>query len=345
MTNATKPRILIVGAGSIGTILGYNLTLANADVTYLVRPRHIERLSRPQTLFCYEDNSLKQYEGYSVITDHAAIADGRFDYILLTLDGASLQSEDGVKLVEAIGKAMDGTDTRLIQGSNFVDNRRWIKETAGLGGDRFTNAYFAIFAYSPSAVTLPLHGDTDAALLAKADLAYSDKMDAGLFLADSVPDLANDFAGVYNASGVSKAVVVPATEFAMYATAMFTLFAGFELLDWPNPSDIDPAGETWRLAVAAMKEIQLLSIFGEAGRQAAEELTDAGALGQQVDMEKQMRPLDLQAFNRFHHGGKVNKQDRAILADYLAAGHAEGKEMAALTELIRRVEDKAPSRG
>ena len=343
MTDSTTPRVLVVGAGSIGMIFGHNLTLAHADVTYLVRPGRVEHLSRLQTLYCYEDNSLKHFEGYSVISDHADIAKGQFDYILVTLDGASLQNEDGVKLVKAIGKAVQGTETKVLQGAMFVESRQWFKETSGLGDDQFTNAYFAIIAYSPSAVTLPLHGKTDAVLLAKADLAYSDKMDAGIFIADTVPVIAQGFAKLYDASGVSKAAIVPGDFFAMYADAMFAMFGGCELLGWPKFADIDPSDETWRLGIAAMKEVQALAIHGEAGAKAAEDTTEAGVLKDQVATEKLMRPLDIQEFNRFHHGGKVNKQDRAILADSLAAGKAEGKEMVALTELLHRLESEVAS--
>lgn len=343
MTNSPTPRVLIVGAGSIGMIFGYNLSLAKADVTYLVRPGRVERLSRPQTLYCYDDNSLKQFEGYSVISDHAGIAEGKFDYILITLDGASLQNENGVKLTKAIGAAVKGTDTKVIQGSMFVNARRWFQDVSGLRDDQFTNAYFAILAYSPSAVTLPLHGQTDSALLAKADLAYSDKMEAGLFITDSVPAIANSFKELYDASGVSKAAVVSEGAFAMYASAMFALFAGCELLGWPKFSDLDPSDETFQLGVAAMKEIQTLAIYGEAGSKAAETTTAAGALEEQRAMEKLMWPLDLQAFNRFHHGGKVNKQDRAILAACLAVGRDEKKGMPALSALIGRLEKDLPT--
>jgi len=338
MTNSTASRVLIVGAGSIGMIFGYHLSLANAHVTYLVRPARVERLSRPQTLYCYDDNSLKHFEGYSVISDHAGIAEGKFDYILLTLDGASLQSEDGVKLTKAIGKAVQGTDTKVIQGSMFFDSQRWFKDVSGLRDDQFTSAYFAILAYAPNAVTLPLHGQSDPDLLAQSDLAYSDRMDVGFFIADNTPAIANGFADLYNASGVSKAAVVPAAGFAMYANAIFALFGGCELLDWPKFSDIDPSDDVWQLAVAAMKEIQALSIHGEAGRQAADATTEAGVLEEQRAIEKKMWPLDLQAFNRFHHGGKVNTQDRAILSASLAAGRAENKEMPALRELLGRLE-------
>lgn len=344
MSISPSPRVLIVGAGSIGMIFGYHLSLAKADVTYLVRPGRVERLSRAQTLYCYDDNSLKQFDNYSVISDHAGIAEGKFDYILLTLDGASLQSEDGIKLTKAIGSAVKGSDTKVIQGGMFVDSQQWFQSVSGLRDDQVTNGYFAILAYSPSAVTLPLHGNTDPDLLAQADLAYSDRMDAGLFIADSAPAIAEGFLGLYNASGVSKATVVPAADFAMYANAMFALFGGCELLGWPKFSDIDPSNEAWQLAVAAMKEIQTLSIHGEAGRKAAQALTEAGALADQAATEKLMWPLDLQEFNRFHHGGKVNKQDREILAASLAAGRAESKDMPALSELLLRLERDLPSR-
>ncbi|MDC0707535.1 2-dehydropantoate 2-reductase N-terminal domain-containing protein [Stigmatella sp. ncwal1] len=341
MKNAATSRVLIVGAGSVGLIVGYHLSLAKADVTFLVRPGRVERLSRPQTLYCYDDNSLKHYEGYSVISDHADIAEGRFDYILITLDGASLQNEDGVALTKAIGKAVEGTETKVIQGSMFVDSRRWFQSVSGLRDDQFTTGYFSFLSYPPSAVTLPLHGPTDPELLAKADQAYYDNQ-AAMMLDDSGPAVAEGFAELYNASGVSKVAIVPAAGIAILANAIFAMFAGCDLLGWPKFSDIDPTDETWRLAIAAMKEIQTLSMHGEAGRQAAEATTEASVLEENVAMEKQMLPLDLQEFNRFHHGGKVNKQDRALLTASLAAGRAEGKEMPALTELLRHYSSEIP---
>ena len=57
-------------------------------------------------------------------------------------------------------------------------------------------------------------------------------------------------------------------------------------------------------------------------------------------LEKQMLPLDFQEFNRYHHGGKVNAQDREHLRACLSRGEAEGKQMLALTELLKRVEDR-----
>ena len=344
MKTNTNQRVLIVGAGSMGLILGYNLSLAKADVTFLVRPNHVERLSRTQVLYCYDDNSLKQFDDYRVITDHADIARSKFDYIVITIDGASMQNEAGIELTKRIGEGARGTDTKVILGSVFFDSRRWFQDISGLPEEQFANAFWSVHAYSPSAVTLPLHSPTSPDLVARADLAYADRMGNGMTVLDSAPTIARDFADIYNASGVSRCGVMPAEDFAPQANAMFAIFAGCDLLDWPAFSAIDPSNEIWRLSVAAMKEIQTLSISGEAGRRAAEATTEDGLVAQLAGWEQQMLPLDLQQFNRFHHGGKVNAQDNAVLAACLAAGLGEGKEMTALRELLRLGKGGASSR-
>jgi hypothetical protein len=58
----------------------------------------------------------------------------------------------------------------------------------------------------------------------------------------------------------------------------------------------------------------------------------------QRQIEEICHPLDYQAFNRFHHGGKVSEQDLLVLKNCLEAGHREGRAMTALTEIIAALE-------
>lgn len=88
-------RILIVGAGSMGVIVGYYLSLAGSNVTFLARPYQIQALERPQTLYCYDDNELKEFNNYNWITDPIRIIGVDYNYIFVTLDGASLWNETG----------------------------------------------------------------------------------------------------------------------------------------------------------------------------------------------------------------------------------------------------------
>lgn len=67
--NILPPRILIVGAGAMGMIMGYMLDRVGAAITYLVRPHRLEALGRPQMLYSYDDNRLAAYTSYDCISD------------------------------------------------------------------------------------------------------------------------------------------------------------------------------------------------------------------------------------------------------------------------------------
>jgi hypothetical protein len=173
-----------------------------------------------------------------------------------------------------------------------------------------------------------------------ADLGYIHCFDYGFVVDDSSPVAANGFAEIYNASGVSRCAIKPALQYAVDLDPIFAVFAACELMDWPKFRDIDQNAERWSLAVAAVKEIQGLSIHGEPGQKAARETTEAGFAGSLAAWEKGTLPFDLQEFNRYHHGGKVNAQDRQHLRDCVAFGEADGKPMSALKALLQRVEDR-----
>jgi hypothetical protein len=115
------------------------------------------------------------------------------------------------------------------------------------------------------------------------------------------------------------------------------VLAGWELLGWPAAADVDPADPTWRLGIDAMREIQRLPSFGPAGRAVSERTSADGVLGFFRDMERELLPLDLAAFNAYHHGGKVNNQDHEILREALQRGETEGADMPALRQLIARL--------
>ena len=219
--------------------------------------------------------------------------------------------------------------------------RPWFLQTSGLGDEQITEGFFGIHAYPTKAVTLPLHSPTDPDLLLKADLAYSDGLGQGLVMTDSSPTVANSFAEIYNACGVSCCVVRPALECSLNIDHMFAIFAACELTEWPKFQDIRNKGEVWRLAVAAVKEIKGLSIHRQPGQKAARETTESELAASLVAWERHMLPLDLQSFNRFHHGNKVNAQDHEHLRACLSYGEADGNPMYALKELLQRVESRA----
>ncbi|KAI6081764.1 hypothetical protein F4821DRAFT_248626 [Hypoxylon rubiginosum] len=261
-----------------------------------------------------------------------------YDYLLVALDGATLRNEIGYTLAKTIGEAARQTNAKVILGSIFVDLRTWFLEVAGIPGEQVTNGHLDIHVYPPKRLTLSSQAPLDPELIVKADFAYSDKLEEGFSVDDSSPAVATEFAEIYNACGVSHCTVKPAAEYAVGINPMLPIFPACELLDWPKFKDIGSKGEAWSLAVAAVKEIQGLSIHGELGQKASTETTEAGLAAALAAWEEHMIPLDLQEFNRFHHAVKLQSQGREHLRVCLSYGEAEGKPMSALKELLRRVD-------
>ena len=340
MVNHTKPtaNVLIVGAGAMGIITGYYLDLAGVAVTFLVRPNRAERLERPQILYCYDDVSLKHYTGYNIITSPTEIAHGDYDYVILAIDGAALRSPEGEQLVTAIGEAARGTETKVIIGTIGVGLRLQFLSRSGLPGEQVFNGGLYILIYQVARVSLPVHPPTDPDLLNRADFAYRHSGGIGLFVDDSAPDAARHFAEIYNANGTSRCVVLEAQDFATMLPPVFVILAASDLMGWPRAEHLASDRELWDLTIRAVKEVQGLSIHGEAGRKAQKTTTADSFLEMFKAMEAVAYPLDLPAFNRFHHGGKVYQQDLQLLRDCVVLGEGEGQTMTALKDLIARVE-------
>ncbi|KAK5061519.1 hypothetical protein LTR84_008063 [Exophiala bonariae] len=341
MAQGQGSHVLVVGAGSMGLITGYILQLAGAKITFLIRPHRAESLDRPQKLYSYDDNQLKTFTGYDYITNPSDISGTDYDFIIITLDGAALKNEVGETLVKSLGKAVRGTRAKIILGTVFFNLMPWFLKTANLESEQVISGQLWIHIYPTSAVTLPVHGSEDVKLIAQADQAYTDCLGQGFSVENSSPAIATAFADLWNSSGVSKCGVVPKEESAVNMTSFFPILAVWGLLDWRNAQKFDATDPLWILAVKAVKEIQGLGLHGAVGQQAAAATTEASLVQVFAGMDKVM-PLNLEEFNRYHHGGKVNTQDRALLHACIEQGDAEGKSMTALKDLVRRIEAQAP---
>ena len=112
---------------------------------------------------------------------------------------------------------------------------------------------------------------------------------------------------------------------------------GIELAEragWPDAVTLAADRELMTLGAQAMAEILALPEHGWRGKLASLVVGRKTLAKKLVDMERQCRPLDYTAFNRFHHGGKVRAQNLLVMQRCRAAGQAAGKPMKALSELI-----------
>jgi len=333
----TNPNVLIVGAGALGVVTGYHLQLAGADVTFLVRENRLAALNMPQTLYCYDDGQLKTFSAYQTTSELDALARTRFDFVLVTLDGASCRSTEGIKLLTGIGDLIRGSEAVIIICG--VGVRDHYLATTHLPESQILEGTLGSLSYQVDRVTLPLHPPTDPARLGQAAFAYHHFKGApGFMLAAKPRAAAEAFAALYNKSGVSKATVMTAELYAIVSSAFFPITAICDLAGWPEANGIRTNKELMRLGSRAMREMIALPEHGWTGQLCAPLLRTPALDWLLKKMYQSSLPLDFHAFNRFHHGDKVRAQDLQVMQNCLASGLAQRRKLPALGELVARYE-------
>lgn len=336
------PSVLIVGAGAVGLVVGYHLSLGGTDVTFYVRPGRVAALQAPQKLYCYDDASLKAYASYSVASSPKEVAAQAFDFVFVTLDGAMCFSAEGSALLRDLADAIRPTTAKLIIGAVGVGLREHYLKVTGLPEDRLMEGMFAILSHQVARAHLPVLPPTDPAQLAQADLAYRHFSNGVGFNIVSAPaEAARRFAALYNRSGVSRCIVVSRALHEIITNSFFPLTACCELAGWPNAAGMAQQKELWSLCCRAQREIMALPQHGWLGKLLSLLLRDGLAMMLLRKLERDCLPLDFHAFNRFHHGGKVRAQDAQVMANCVRSGEAQGRPMTALKDILRRMDAQA----
>ena len=332
------PRILIVGAGAMGMVTGYHLSLAGVAVTFYVRPARLAELHGPQRLYCYDDATLKEFSNYQVITTIAAAAEQPYDYVLITLDGAACRTDDGSALLRNLGNTIQNTSAQMLIGGVGVGLREHFLETTGLHGDRLFHGVLGLLSHQVAAAQLPVHPPTNPALLSQASMAYRHFANqVGFSVASPLTAQARAFAAAYNRSKVSRCAVMGMTTYNIMANAFFPLTAVCELAGWPGTDELLANKELWPLCCKSIKEIVALPQHGMTGKLLSLALGPM-LVGKLVrKFERESRPLDFHQFNRFHHGAKVRAQDIQVMRNCLQSGESQGQQMPTLKRLIQRL--------
>lgn len=333
----SKPSVLIVGAGAVGMAVGYHLSLAGADITFLVRPGRKAAFAAPQQLYSYDDAALKTFAGYSVVEGVNELVEPRFQYVVVTLDGHTSRSDEGTALLRALGDAIRTTDATVIMCGIGKGLREHYLEVMRIADDQLLVGMLAMLSHQASA-ELPVHAPTDPALVARASVCYAHPANkVGFRIGTSNRAAAKQFAALYNLSGVSRCSAV--NPFLVNsASAFFPMFSAAEIAGWPDDfATVVADKELWRLACRAQAEIMSLPQNGWLGKVMAAVLGPRLTASVNLKLEREVRPLDYQAFSRFQHGGKVRAQDLESMRIDLADGQRQGRPMAALQELLTRL--------
>ncbi|MEU3619424.1 2-dehydropantoate 2-reductase N-terminal domain-containing protein [Streptomyces sp. NPDC006872] len=332
-----RSSILIVGAGATGLPVGYHLARAGTDVTFLVRAGRKSALDSPQQLYCYDDASLKVFADYSVVENTAELAEKSFQFVLVTLDGHASRTEEGTATLRALGDAIRMSDAHVVMSAFGMGIRDHYLDVLGIAADRLTHGFLGMLAHQARA-GLPVHAPTDPAKVARANVAYKHPANNVGFRIDSGnATAAKEFAALYNRSGLSRCALISRGLDDIFSDAGSPVYMAGAIAGWPGFAGLVADKELWRLACRAQAEIMALPKNGLRGRLMARFMGPRTTAKVHLKMERDMLPLDYQAFNRFHHGGKVHAQDVEGLRACLDEGRRHGRPMTALASLLERL--------
>lgn len=321
----------------MGLVNGYYLHLGGAEVTFLVRPGKKAASAPPALLYCYDDGELKTFDGYGLEDDVADLAGKAFDYAIVTLDFALCVSADGIALLKALGRMFADTNTVVVIGGVGIGLREHFIRTTGLPEERIVNGCLALLSHQPSA-NLPVHAPTDPATLASSRMAYRHLSGISFVVDDMFPDAAAKLAEIYGRSGMSSCAVIARSQLAVMTNSAFPVLAAAEIAGWISMKELTEQGDLWTLSCEARREVASLPEFGMADDVIAQTMSDEALAVAQIQTEQACLPLDYQAFNQFHHGGKVSAQDLEVMRNCARAGELLGRPMAALNTIIGRLE-------
>ncbi|WP_405183040.1 hypothetical protein [Nocardia sp. NBC_01377] len=106
----------------------------------------------------------------------------------------------------------------------------------------------------------------------------------------------------------------------LFSTVGFPVYVACDLAWWPDFTTMAADKPLWKLVCRAQREIAALPEHGWRGRLMVIAMGPRVTRAIHTSAEKGYRPLDYQAFNRFHHGGKVRDQDIDSLRECLESG-------------------------
>ncbi len=330
-------RVLIVGAGALGITCAYHLRLADAEVGFLVRPHRVEALSRPQRLYRYDDHSVKTLDGFYVVDDPAKLHGEDFDFVMLTLDGATCRSEQGAATLRALGAAMAKGNATLIICAVGVGLYEHVQSLTGLSSKRLLEGTMKIFAYQVGAENTPQPPAEDKALHDGADIAYINFPDrVGFFVTAKPAGPSKAFSALFSRSGEASCQKLPNGIYRVSTSSFAPFTMACELNGWGDMDSLVANSELWQLSCRAQREIMRLKKHGFAGKLMAWMMSDKRMEKMMRGSEADAEPMGLMAFNRFHHSGKVLEQNVQILENCLALGRDGGQEMPATRDLLDR---------
>jgi hypothetical protein len=336
----SMPQVLIIGCGAVGLLQGYYLS-SGADITNLVCPGRKSAFIGPKQLYSYKDDDLYTFSGYRIVESLDEISGETFAFVLDTLDGDTARSRGGVATITAVGNFLNqksNKDCFVIYSAIGLDMEAHYARTMRISPNRLVACISMLVHQPTSRISIPAAADKDK--VAMADLLFASfEPKAGLLAFNTQPQVIKRLEAVYNVNGVLSVKTIPAFVAPWFMLLNMLHFVTWNVDGW-KPFEHFRANTTlWALMIRAQTEILTLPRFGWTRWLLSFGIKSWVAEKLNTPLIEGAKPMKLEEFNAFHHGGKVAKQDVRTLEDILREGEGAGRKMTALREIVERVHE------
>ncbi|OSS53062.1 hypothetical protein B5807_03079 [Epicoccum nigrum] len=344
----SKPQVLIIGCGAVGLLQGYYLS-KGADVTYLVRQGRKSAFVGPKQLYSYKDDVLYTFSSYRLVESIDEISEEAFAFVLDTLDGDTARSPGGIATVTALGTLLNqkqNNDCFVIYSAIGLDMEEHYARTMCISSDRLI-ACISMLVHQPTArISIPEAADKNK--VAMADLLFATfEPETGIFVFCTRPQLVKRLKVIYNVNGVLRVNTIPGSVAPWFMLLNMLHLVTWNVDGWTPFEQFRANSALWTLMIRAQTEILTLPRFGWTRWLLSLSIKSWAAEKLNTPLVEGAKPMKLEEFNAFHHGGKVAKQDVRTLEDILREGENTGRKMIALREIVERahgIEKKKASR-
>lgn len=322
-TLAKPTRVLFVGAGAVGQLVGMHAQQAGAHVSYFVRPKYMGEVTRGFTF--HEHRTLTKAPAPhtmvpdAVLTDLSELQDEHFDQVYLCMSSTALRRGDWFEhFADHLGADVLISFQPGPEDRTFL-LRHWPAEFLLMGMIGFV-AYQA-----------PLPGES----LPADTLAYWHPPASKSMLSGD-PVVRDQAYKLLRRGGmpIDKTDDVPLS--AGLATAFLSTFLiGLELEGWSWASV--RRGPRLRQVTAAQREaIKIMANHHHIKPPPWRSLLRAGPTALAIGLAPRVTPFDLEVYFRYHFT-KVGDQTRDTVKTYLALADIQGVSATALRDLYEEL--------
>lgn len=313
--------MLVIGAGAVGQVYGRHAHLGGASVTFFVRDKYRETVSRGFDMYPLNRRNKTEavrFDAFETISQIDEVASRTFDQVYLTVSSPALRGPWLGELVRAIG-----TSTTLVALQPGQDDLEVIL-AAGASREQVVSGVITLISYAA-----PLPGETR---FSSPGMAYWFPPLAPSRVSGSEPRV-RAVVELLEAGGLPAKRHPDVPRFAAFPTAMLMPFlVALEGVGWKLAA---LRGDRMRLGAKGVREA-----FAVVG-------LDAGTppLGARLAARPRMLrialwfgrrivPLPLETYLR-EHFTKVGDQTRLYMAGYIARGHEASVDVTALESLMK----------